>query len=177
MYFFTSDEHVGHAKCIEYSHRPFATVEEMNETIISNFNSVVDVNDITIHAGDFCWYKKESAQALIKRLKGNHIFLKGSHDHWLPDSAPFMWRKMIDGQFIVVCHYAMRTWERSHYGAWMVYGHSHTRLEGIGKSFDIGVDTAYGNHKKFYPYSFEEIREIMKDRPENFNMVKKDKTE
>ena len=31
-------------------------------------------------------------------------------------------------QDIVLCHYAMRVWQKSHYGAWMLYGHSHGTL-------------------------------------------------
>src|SRR5574343_371289 len=149
MYYFTSDEHYRHSKVISYCNRPFSSVEEMNETLITNHNAVVDKNDIVIHAGDFAFLKKEEVHKIIKRLKGNHIFLKGSHDRWLPDSAKFMWRGHIEKQFIVVCHYAMRTWERSHYGAWQLYGHSHGKLTPIGKQWDIGVD-----NNNFTPVSF-----------------------
>lgn len=168
MYFFTSDQHLGHAKIIQYCHRPFSNVEEMNSTIIERFNSVVGKNDTTVHAGDFCWAKnhKEAQEKYISKLNGNHIFIKGSHDHWLPDFAQYMWRKEINGVLIVVCHYSMRTWERSHYNSWHLYGHSHGRLEPFGKSMDIGVDP-----NNFYPLSFEQIREYMNNRPNNFNFV------
>ena len=160
MYFFTSDEHYGHDRIIEYCQRPFKDVEEMNEVLIAKHNQVVGKNDITVHAGDFGWFKKEAdAQKIIKRLYGSHIFIKGSHDHWLPDSAKFMWRKMIDGQFVVVCHYAMRTWERAHHGSWQLYGHSHGTLPGIGKQMDIGVDC-----NNFIPLSFGQIKILMDQR-------------
>lgn len=57
MYYFTADEHYGHKRIIEYSNRPFETVEEMDETLINNHNSVVNVNDTVIHAGDFTLWK------------------------------------------------------------------------------------------------------------------------
>ncbi len=34
----------------------------------------------------------------------------------------------VHGQPIVICHYAMRVWNRSHHGAWHLYGHSHGNL-------------------------------------------------
>ncbi|KKL16922.1 hypothetical protein LCGC14_2490690, partial [marine sediment metagenome] len=65
-------------------------------------------------------------------------------------------------QFIVVCHYAMRRWERSHYGSWQLYGHSHGRLEPIGLQHDVGVD-----NNNFYPVSLIELVEIMKHRTQH----------
>jgi len=169
MYFFTADEHFGHTKIIEYCNRPFKTLTEMDNTIMERFNSVVGKNDTTIHAGDFCWFNRPAAaQEYINQLNGNHIFIKGSHDHWMPDSTKYMWRKMIDGQFIMVCHYAMRIWERSHYNSWQLFGHSHGRLEAVGKQYDIGVD-----NNNFYPISFDTLKEIMSSKPDNFNFVGK----
>ncbi len=45
MIWFTSDLHLGHRAAINMCGRPFETVEEMNETIIRNFNSCVKKND------------------------------------------------------------------------------------------------------------------------------------
>ena len=161
MWYFVADEHYNHAKILDYCGRPFADVTEMNEAMIANHNAVVASQDITIHAGDFGWFKTaEEASTIIRRLHGSHIFLKGSHDRWLPNSAPFMWRKMIDGQFVVVCHYAMRTWERAHHGSFNVHGHSHGMLPPLGKQLDVGVD-CHG----FAPVSFETIKHLMKTRP------------
>lgn len=52
----------------------------------------------------------------------------------------------------------MRVWNKSHYGAWMLYGHSHGSLidDPNSLSFDVGVDCH--NYK---PFSFEEVKEIM----------------
>ncbi|MHA1883061.1 MAG: metallophosphoesterase family protein [Candidatus Thorarchaeota archaeon] len=174
MYFFTADEHYGHEAILKYCHRPFKSVEEMNEEIIRRHNSLVGKNDIVVHAGDFCWANsKKEAVKYIKRLNGNHIFLRGCHDHWLPNSARCIWSKTIEGCYIVVCHYAMRTWARSHYNSWQLYGHSHGRLEPVGKQWDIGVD-----NNNFFPVSFEEIKTIMATQPDNFNYVgKKDGSE
>ena len=169
MYYFTADEHYGHEAIMMYCDRPYKDVESMNKSLIQNHNAVVGVNDITIHAGDFCWYKRrEQAQKIIRQLNGNHVFLRGSHDHWMPDSYKAVWSRMIDGHYVMVCHYAMRVWARSHYNSWMLYGHSHGQLEPRGKQHDIGVD-----NNMYYPVSFDRICEIMKDREDNFNLVRK----
>lgn len=157
MYFFTADEHYDHEKIIQYCHRPFADVAVMNTVMIGNHNKVVGKNDITVHIGDFGWFKNKSqADEIIRELNGNHIFIRGSHDRWLPSNHRTMWRKHIDGQFIVCCHYAMRTWERAHYGAWQLYGHSHGGLLPIGKQWDVGVD-----NNAFFPVSFERLKSVM----------------
>ena len=156
MYFFTSDEHYGHFNILKYSKRSFETIEEMDQTLIDNHNSVVSKNDIVVHAGDFTLKKKEEAGKYVRQLNGQHIFLVGSHDYWLGQKHPSIWQKTIDGIQIVVCHYAMRTWPRSHYGSFHLYGHSHGRLSPYGKSWDCGVD-----NNNYYPISFEQVKEIM----------------
>ena len=154
MYFFTADEHYGHTNIIKYCNRPFNSIEEMDNTLIKNFNSRVTNKDVTIHIGDFCWARhKDDAELYIKALNGSHIFVKGSHDSWLPASAKYIWRKQIEGQFVMCCHYAMRTWERAYYGSWQLYGHSHGKLEPIGLQYDVGVD-----NNDFYPVSFDDLK-------------------
>ena len=40
--FFTSDTHFYHSNIIKYCNRPFADAQDMNETLIANWNNVVD---------------------------------------------------------------------------------------------------------------------------------------
>jgi calcineurin-like phosphoesterase family protein len=169
MIFFTADEYYGHANIIKYCNRPFKSVQEMDEEIIKRHNSVVKHDDQVIHAGDFSIYSElEFVQRLYtNKLSGHHIFLMGSHDKWLPKNTPMILEKEIEGQLIVVCHYAMRTWRKSHYNSWQIYGHSHGKLTPQGKQWDAGVD-----NNNFYPISFEGLKEIMKMRPDNFNLVR-----
>lgn len=51
--FFTSDHHFGHKLIIDFESRPFSGVEEMNRTMIENWNSVVGEGDTVFHLGDF----------------------------------------------------------------------------------------------------------------------------
>ncbi len=175
MYWFTSDEHYGHRNLIEknYTDRPFKTIEENDATLISNHNSVVGKEDITIHAGDFTLWKniKGIYEKYINKLNGKHIFLMGSHDYWLKGKPnDQIWEKNIfsDGKkyYFVVCHYNMRTWAKSHYNSFQLFGHSHGRTQPTGKQHDIGVD-----NNDYYPISSDQIINIMQDRDDNPNCL------
>ena len=154
MYYFTGDEHYYHENIIKFSNRPFSNVEMMNDELIRRHNEIVEAGDVTIHAGDFCWKGKGYAEDIIRQLNGSHVFLRGSHDAWMGGAGHEIWEKTIDGQHIVVCHYCMRTWGRSHYGSWQLYAHSHGKLiPPTPVQIDIGVDT-----HDYYPYSFDEVK-------------------
>ena len=170
QYFWTADEHYGHKRIIEYCNRPWIDVNDMDEEIIKRHNEVVKKIDTVIHVGDFTLTKKDVAEKYIKRLNGRHWFLRGSHDYWLKKGTMTRWERKVQGQYIVADHYAMRVWARSHYNSWQVHGHSHGGLEPSGKQHDVGVD-----NNNFYPVSFDQLVEIMKNRPDNFNLVKKDR--
>jgi hypothetical protein len=85
MYFFTADEHYGHRNIIEYCNRPFRHVGEMDQTLIEKHNEVVGPKDTVVHVGDFSmtYNRRLIENAYIKRLNGNHVFIRGSHDYWL----------------------------------------------------------------------------------------------
>ena len=167
MYFFTADEHYGHANIIRFCNRPFASVEEMDAELIRRHNEIVNPDDTVIHAGDFAYRNSRSPQSYREALNGEHVFVRGSHDRWLDKAAPEILELKIESQLVVVCHYAMRRWPKSHYGSWQLFGHSHGELEPVGKQWDVGVD-----NNDFYPLSFEQIREIMAERPDNDGMVR-----
>ena len=160
MFFFTADEHHGHNNIIKHLERPFKNIKEMEEELIKRHNEVVTKRDTVIHSGDFCIRNKQYTQAIIKRLNGTHVFLKGNHDYWLERKAITIWERNIDKNYIVVCHYCMRTWPKSHYGSWQLFGHSHGKLKDyFPTQMDIGVDT-----NNYYPYSFEEIKKIINNQ-------------
>lgn len=165
-YYFISDTHFGHANIIKYCNRPFKNEAEMNQSIISNWNSRVKDDDIVYHLGDFCFGRNDyHFDAFFNQLKGKIIFIKGNHDKlaWKNRHKFFAYSDSyreieVNDQKITLCHYAMRIWNKSHYGAWHLYGHSHGTLpdDKNSLSFDVGVDC-----HNFTPISFDEVKEIM----------------
>jgi len=156
---FTADTHFGHANIIKYCERPFSSLEEMDETLIENWNNAVKPNDTIYHLGDFSLAGKEAARVYFLRLNGNIFIVPGGHDRkWLKGERYFsrsghpitmlppLYTFTVSlpdtkhPQPIVLCHYSMRVWDRAHYGSWHLYGHSHGNLPSLKNSLDVGVD-------------------------------------
>lgn len=78
--FFTSDTHFYHENILKYCNRPFSSVEEMNEKLIKNWNSVVGNNDIVWHLGDFSFGSKEHIPEIVSKLNGRINLVMGNHD-------------------------------------------------------------------------------------------------
>lgn len=86
----TSDWHLNHSNILKFRNadgnplRPFSSVEEMNEIIVENFNSLVKPGDKVYLGGDMFWGRKqkdkEDAEAFVKRLNGELHLMLGNHD-------------------------------------------------------------------------------------------------
>lgn len=76
-YFIIADTHFGHKNIIKYCNRPFKTIEEMDETLIKNWNEVVSKEDTVLHLGDVFLCGKEKAKQIMSRLNGKKILIKG----------------------------------------------------------------------------------------------------
>ena len=168
---FTSDHHFGHKNIISYSKRPFASVEQMDETMISRWNEKVAPQDEVYHLGDVGLCSPAKLQQILERLNGKIYLITGNHEtSALVCSDKFEWVKDYhellvpdseahgNQRLIVLLHYAMRVWNVSHHGSWHLYGHSHGSLpdDKTSLSFDVGVDS-----HNFYPISYEEVKKIM----------------
>lgn len=155
--FFTADEHYLHKNIIKYCSRPFESVDDMTENLIKNHNSVVGKGDVTVHLGDFCFGNQEQAEEIIKRLNGNHIFIKGCHDRWLRKSAPAFYKISVNDTLIVGCHYPLEEWFASFHGSIHVHGHQHKIVNRIKNRLNVGADL-----HKFFPINAEEVIELVK---------------
>lgn len=78
--FFTADFHLNHANVIKYANRPFNSVEQMNQTIIQNWNAIVKPSDIVYFLGDFAFAGKEKIREFRSQLNGDIILIVGNHD-------------------------------------------------------------------------------------------------
>lgn len=171
MIWFTSDHHFGHKNIIKYTSRPFGDVKEMDAELIKRWNEKVQPNDEVYHLGDFSLGWPKDLIRVLNKLNGKIYLILGNHDATaLKCEDRFEWVKdyfelEVDDenaprgkQLIVLFHYAMRVWNRSHHGSFHLYGHSHGTLDDLknSRSFDVGVDS-----HNFYPLSYEEVKAIM----------------
>lgn len=169
--YFTSDHHFGHKNIIKFSNRPFNSVEEMNELMIQRWNEKVGPNDEVYHLGDVGLMSQSQLQSILDRLNGKIYLIKGNHEkaalachrrfEWIKDYYELVVKDSSTKrgeQLIVLCHYALREWNASHWGTYHLYGHSHGSLEDWphSRSFDVGVDC-----HEFYPFSYTEVKAIM----------------
>ena len=143
---FTSDTHFGHANIIRHCARPFRDVAEMDAALIANWNAVVRPADEVWHLGDFAYRSARPAESYLRQLNGRVHLVWGNHDDEETRKLP-LWASsqpyaevMVEGQRLVLFHYALKIWNRSHRGALHLYGHSHGRLLGDAHCCDVGVD-------------------------------------
>lgn len=82
-----SDTHFNHANILKFTDdkgkifRPFSSVDEMNETMVENWNAVVRDQDIIYHLGDVYLTGGASVNQLFKRLRGRKRWIIGNHDN------------------------------------------------------------------------------------------------
>lgn len=175
--------HLGHKNIIHYCNRPWREpldekywkpetdlthkdnwiydVPLMDATLINNWNSVVQPNDVVYNLGDFTF--SANAGKYLQRLNGVKHLIKGNHDKQPSPSQGWAsvndYREIrVEGQFIVLMHYAMRVWNKSHSGAWNLFGHSHNSLpdDPNALAIDVGVDC-----HNYFPISFRDVKRIM----------------
>jgi calcineurin-like phosphoesterase family protein len=78
--YFTSDWHIGHENIITYCQRPFANVNEMNASLIANYNARVTDEDTCYFVGDICLGDRQVNLKLFQQLRGTRILITGNHD-------------------------------------------------------------------------------------------------
>jgi calcineurin-like phosphoesterase family protein len=154
---FSADFHLNHDNILRFCSRPYDTIGEMDEAIICNWNARIRPNDTAYILGDFCF---GDPRKFYDRLNGKVYIIPGSHDKELnkiPEEfiLPPIYTLKLDPP-ITLCHYAMRSWYKSHYASWHLFGHHHGKLEPYGLSFDVGVDCW-----DYYPVSLDEVAEKM----------------
>lgn len=82
MKFYIADTHFGHESVINMCKRPFSSIEEMDETLIVNWNSVVSPNDEIYILGDFIFKSELTPQYYLDQLKGKKHLILGNHEKW-----------------------------------------------------------------------------------------------
>jgi calcineurin-like phosphoesterase family protein len=180
--FFISDLHIGHKNVIKFDGRPFQDVDEMHHKLIQNWNSVVGDDDIVYFLGDLSFTRDELTKWFIYSLKGKIHFIMGNHDKYKSISKFGRWEKIYEYgteigvkdegsissrgsqgyQKIIMSHYPILSWNKSHYGSWHIHGHTHGSLIKSNQEYykrkviDVGC-----NCIDYTPISYQEVKSIM----------------
>lgn len=179
MNYYISDLHFGHKNALSFDNRPFFTVEEMNRTLVDNWNSRVTKGDNVYILGDMFW-KNEDAGEILTELKGNKFLVLGNHDRLNAEMKKhFVWCKeyaeINDGDYhIVMSHYPIPFFKNmTRKGYCMLHGHVHdswdyhmiqhwkSEIEALYqvpcKIYNVGCMMSYMNYT---PRTLKEIMEI-----------------
>lgn len=151
--FVTADTHFGHGNIIKYCNRPYGSVQQMNESLINNWNRTVSKDDTVIFLGDLAFRGRDTDW--LNRLNGNIIRVRGNHDYSGRDEFDMDY----EGENIHFTHWPEAQTVSS--GKWNIHGHKHDK----GQLVDINrrsmcVSTELTAYKPI------ELRELLKIRDE-----------
>lgn len=163
--YFTSDTHFCHKNIIEYSSRPFKDVNEMNGKLVKNWNEVVPHDGVVFHLGDFTFGPSSANRWIRDSLSGTIHFIMGNHDK-SKEIAKLRFASISDileitvkdpeigYQRLVLCHYAIASFNGAHKGVWHMFGHSHGTFDHPHPAaIDVGVDCW-----DYKPVSYEDVK-------------------
>lgn len=177
--FFTADTHFNHANILRFCNRPFADVEEMNETIITRWNQVIGNDCHVFHLGDFCQGGSAEWSRLLDRLNGRIHLIVGNHDlknlrqGFMNrfEEVVMQQRIEVETKSIYLNHYPFLCFEGGYKSnVWQLFGHVHTRTHNTGldadrlaylypTQYDVGMD-----NNDFTPLSYEEVKRIIEQQ-------------
>lgn len=169
--FFIADTHFGHKGMVEFlkddgsKMRPFTTIEEHDETLISNWNSVVRPKDRVYHLGDVVMNKR--FLPTIARLNGRKKLIKGNHDVYsLKEYTPYF--EDIYGVYVlkdmILSHIPVHPdCLKTRYGT-NVHGHLHSNIVLQNNLLNPKYLCVSCEHTNYTPISIDEVRAIIKSQ-------------
>ncbi|MBQ9341690.1 MAG: metallophosphoesterase family protein [Lachnospiraceae bacterium] len=149
MRYYIADQHFCHGNLNEKMDcRGFSSTEEMNEYMITQWNSRVRANDEVIILGDFCISTTgKEVNEILARLKGRKYLIVGNHDKYIErrsfDRSHFKgietYKELKDNKRkVILSHYPIMCYNgQYHYNGgeesttYMLYGHVHNTYDEI----------------------------------------------
>lgn len=173
--FLTSDLHLGHNKQFIYKVRGFNSIEEMNETIIERWNSVVSNDDDVYILGDLMLGELNNIE-YIKRLNGKLHIVLGNHDTANRESAYKQLANVVEVELAIKLKYKKYHFFLTHYPCLTgnlereslyqmtlnLYGHTHQMnnfFYEIPYMYHVGMDS-----HNCYPILLDDIIQEMNDK-------------
>ena len=174
--FLTSDTHFGHAGVCRFltntgeKLRPWDNPNDMDEEMVKRWNETVKPNDKVYHLGDVVINHK--ALALMHRLNGDKVLIKGNHDIFkMKDYTPHF--RDIRGYHVmngmILSHIPLHDASLGRFGT-NIHGHLHSnrvmKASGFGKktgtvTYGDQIDPRYHcvcvEQTDFRPILFEDV--------------------
>ena len=159
--YFISDLHIGDANIIKYENRPFNNVYEMNNKLVSNWNSVVTDEDTVFIVGDFI--SDLNSFEYLSRFKGHIKLIVGNHD--IPFLEEYKKYKNVEviiypiilENFWIISHEPMYISEQMPYAN--IFGHIHNNpmyKTVSSRSYCVCVE-----RNGYIPIEFEYIKKMV----------------
>ena len=131
---FISDTHFNHNKPFIYEARGYNTIEEMNESILEKWNSIIKPNDTVYHLGDVFLNDFETGINIIKQLNGHIHLAIGNHDTEtrlaafknIFDEIQFGYRLKFKQGCLLLSHYPQLTNNSDYFYTYSIHGHTHS---------------------------------------------------
>jgi calcineurin-like phosphoesterase family protein len=186
MIYFTSDTHYSHKNLVKGTSRwedtsrcrDFKSLKEHDDLIVNSINSLVGQEDTLYHLGDWSFGGIENIEIFRRRINcfDVHLIL-GNHDQHIEDdpkkfihlfSSISHYKEIsVNDHKIVLSHWPMKVWHKSHRGSWQLHGHCHDHLrpdewwtkskpQERRRTMDVGMDT-----NDYKPWSFEVLEKMM----------------
>lgn len=176
---YISDNHWHHKNVLEFEDRPYETVEELNEGMITTWNKYIKPDDLVHCLGDFCFGGYDKWVSILEQLNGNIVLYKGNHDkskvikrllkegyfqaiHTVGDSFKVRSPKTNTKYILTLTHYPMEIGNRPR--LFNVSGHIHSEPSTYLNQLNVGCDspTPFIKNREFsQPISEEELIEYM----------------
>lgn len=176
--FFVGDTHFGHRNILEYEaeHRRYDTIEEHDQDIIDNWNSVVRIGDTVYHLGDVAFGRASVEK--VDLLNGVKHLILGNHDNSTSKQLLKMYfatvqRKLmvkIEDRNVWMCHYPFPLQDHlcppdnvSIY----IHGHAHSRMPTINWRDNYPRVNVSLERINMTPISWENVLRRIKGFPEH----------
>ena len=167
--FFTSDTHFNHDREFVYSPRGFKTIQEMNGTLVKNWNETVGNDDDIYVLGDFFLGTDFNyIQEVLNKLNGRTHLVTGNHDTPSKITEYTSWNNIVEIADALRIRYKKREFFLCHYPVLTasleqdpnkavinLFGHTHSKdkfYEDRPYMYNVAVDA---NDNK--PVEIEEI--------------------
>jgi calcineurin-like phosphoesterase family protein len=128
--YLVSDHHFTHDNIIDYCDRPFSSVGQMHDVMLSRFHEVVGPDDTLYHLGDVAMAMRDPAKTgeWLGRLSDSAVLVRGNHDAALDPEAvdyPVVQACVLEaGDYRFYCtHRPEHTPEW--WDGWVLHGHHH----------------------------------------------------